>query len=690
MDLKLILFVAVLIIAASLMLLILHFNKKKEEQVLNKYIDKSDFAVKSKWNEKFNTFAQKLYSPLLRIPLLKSLVLLIRRRIETLSVYDEYSLRRQVIKVISLIFSCILLIVFFLLIFQPGYLFAFWIMVGAVFISGIIIDVFVNRVEIRLLNQIKNFNNDIRFFYPQTKMVDEAIQEAMLLCGPEMKVQAEKIYEILTSVDPEAELAKYEEVAPTRFLKIVAGLAQMVKEEGDVVTESGSAFLNCLTAVNVELNAEILYRNKLKFALAGLSTITVVPVFLTLPLKNWATTNFPIMAGFYDSRIGFLAEILIYASVIIGYFLIRKLSNVSESKYLASVDKVRWEKQVLDKAPFLKPILLLFKPRRYSVREFKLERLIKDANVPITIDMLALQRFLVTILTLVILLTGLFYSHYRSEQNALYGTTTTDLFAGPNNAESQLVMSQDSEFDRRLLQDIENQKINPKEDVVKKMVMVAKDTKNPNDEEVQVATERILNKISVINNAYTKWYELIVVVTLTIAASFLPNGILIYMRVLRKKEMENEVFQYLILIGILKEFEGMSVLKLLGWLDRFSIIFKKPIQKAILNYDSGAETALEELKETVVFPNFHQVIERLQLSVIRISIKEAFEDIHVERDYYVEQRKEMNERTILTKSNMGTFFAYTPLVLLITLFLVVPMVYMSTVSQADLLNHLNK
>lgn len=691
MNLTLMILIAsIAVVISGVLLLFLFLIKKKEEKVLNKYIDTSDYAVKGKWAEKFNTVAQKIYNPLMRIPLVKTIMLRIRRRFETLAVYDEYTLRKQIVKVISTVLIIALLIVLTLLVFRPGLLFVFWILVGAVFISGIVIDVFVNRVELRLLEQIKKFNNDIRFYYPQTKMVDEAIQEAMLISGPEMKIQAERIYDILTSVDPEAELAKYEEVAPTRFLKIIAGLAQMVKEEGDVVTEKGSAFLNCLTAVNVELNAEILYRNKLRFALAGLSTIAVVPVFLTLPIKNWATSNFPIMEEFYNSRIGFLCEVLIYVAVIMCYFFIRKLSNVSESKYLASMDKVRWEQRVLDKTPFSKPVLLLFKPRRYSVKEFKLLRLIKDANVPITLDMLALQRLLLTILAFVVLLSGLFYSHHREKQNALFGNTTTSLFTGSNSEENKLELQKESEFDRMLLQDIQEQHMVAKEDVIKKMVMVAKNTKNPNDDDVKAATDRILNKIGIIENAYTKWYEVLVVVLLAVAASFIPQGILIYLKIIRKKEMENEVFQYLILIGILKEFEGMSVLKLLVWLDRFSIIFKKPIQTAILNYDSGAEAALEELKETVIFPSFHQVVDRLQLSVIRISIQEAFEDIHVERDYYVEQRKEMNERTILTKSQIGKAFAYTPLILLITLFLLVPMIYLSTVSQADLLSHLNK
>ena len=51
--------------------------------------------------------------------------------------------------------------------------------------------------------------------------------------NPEMSRQAEKIYEILISDDPEAELEKYYDIAPNSYLKEFAGVSYLTKEFGN-------------------------------------------------------------------------------------------------------------------------------------------------------------------------------------------------------------------------------------------------------------------------------------------------------------------------------------------------------------------------------------------------------------------------------------------------------------------------
>ena len=63
-----------------------------------------------------------------------------------------------------------------------------------------------------------------------SNMVEEAIyQTAQEVDSPEMARQAEKIYEILISDDPESELEKYYDVAPNSYLKEFAGVSYLTK-----------------------------------------------------------------------------------------------------------------------------------------------------------------------------------------------------------------------------------------------------------------------------------------------------------------------------------------------------------------------------------------------------------------------------------------------------------------------------
>ena len=72
-----------------------------------------------------------------------------------------------------------------------------------------IIDGMVDGIDNKLLKQQINFFSEIRHAYHEFNMVEEAIyQVSQDDEQPEMSRQAEKIYEVLISDDPESELEK--------------------------------------------------------------------------------------------------------------------------------------------------------------------------------------------------------------------------------------------------------------------------------------------------------------------------------------------------------------------------------------------------------------------------------------------------------------------------------------------------
>ncbi len=637
------------------------------------------------WKNKYNQISQRSYVQSLRIPLVKKIVLRIRFRIETLSVYDEYTLRGEVMKICFSILGLFSFIVISLIAFRPSWLVVFWVLLGLLFLAGILIDFFVYRVEAKLLNQLKEFNNRVRFFYHQTHMVDEAINESIQFVGPEMKKQAIKIYSILTSVDPEAEMAKYEEVAPSRFLKVIAGLAVLVKDQGDVVSkEKGSAFLRGLTSVNQELNTEILYRSKLSYQMRGLSLLALVPIFFALPIKNWANTTFPIMRTFYDSRLGFLAEVLVYGIALTSYMVIRKMREVNEAKYHNSIKRAQWEKWMLDKIPFLHKLTLAFSPDPYTKEHFKITKLLKDANSPLKLEWLTLQRMILGFSIIALLISGFVYAHGREKQSILYSAVPESLFAGNITEEDQRALEERTAFDRRVIEDIQQMEgLTP--EMLQSYVAEQLGIKDVHDQKVKQTTERVINKWLIVKNSFLKWWEVLIAFALAFVAWNIPVWSLQFQRFLRYKDMENEVHQFLVLISILREFDRMSVYVLLAWLERFAVIFKEPIQEALQTYDSGPEHSLDVLNERISFEPFQQIVERLKLAVVRISIKDSFDDIDLERVFYLEQRQESNQRSLNSKGSWANMLGMAPVYALTFLYLVVPLIYLSVVESKDLL-----
>ena len=120
--------------------------------------------------------------------------------------------------------------------------------------------------------------------------------------------------------------------------------------------------------------------------------------------------------------------------------------------------------------------------------------------------------------------------------------------------------------------------------------------------------------------------------------------------------------------------ERVNVEIILEWLERYANIFKEPITKCVNNYESGAWEALEQLKNDVTFPLFIRIVESLQAAVEKIPIRQAFDELDSERDYYQEKRKQSNERLISRKALIGKVIGFAPMICLFVGYLIIPLI----------------
>ena len=122
---------------------------------------------------------------------------------------------------------------------------------------------------------------------------------------------------------------------------------------------------------------------------------------------------------------------------------------------------------------------------------------------------------------------------------------------------------------------------------------------------------------------------------------------------------------------------------ILEWLERYANIFKEPITKCVNNYEAGAWEALEELKTEITFDQMIRIVEGLQSAVEKIPIREAFDELDNEREYYQAKRKESNERLIKRKGMIGKAIGFTPLIGLFVGYLIVPLVAIGLLSMTS-------
>ena len=148
-------------------------------------------------------------------------------------------------------------------------------------------------------------------------------------------------------------------------------------------------------------------------------------------------------------------------------------------------------------------------------------------------------------------------------------------------------------------------------------------------------------------------------------------------------EMEDEVMQFQTIILMLMRIERVNVEIILEWLERYADIFKEPISRCVNNYEAGAWEALEVLRNETNYQLFIRIVESLQAAVEKIPIRDAFDELDSDRDYYQAKRRESNERLIARKALIGKVIGFVPMVVMFVGYLIIPLVFIGLTSMSS-------
>ena len=628
---------------------------------------------------------QKLYVKYLKIPFIKRYLLKIRRRLEIINIDDEFLTRQQSSKILTNAILIILpLTLLIVLMTNKNTLLMIFLLVFEVFLADTIINGMVDKIDNKLLKQQINFFSEIRHAYHEYNMVEEAIyQVAQDDEQVEMSRQAEKIYDVLISDDPEGELEKYYDIAPNAYLKEFAGVSYLTKEFGDRKVDGASLYLKNLNNITQEMQLEILKRDKLDYVFQSLSLISIVPILFLEPIKNWAISQFAFTASFYEGKAGMIMQICILIMTFICYLLTRKLKDNGSVNMNTKNTENPWQAK-LYKITVIKKIVDLFIPKDGTKEYRKLQQDMKDAASKDKMEWIYINRISLTIVTFVASIIIIMYLHHIVIQNVYTDPTTDYDIIGQMSEKNMKSAMEITESDNDYIEYFKGDTDVTVEDIVKEMQRgrVNKDYLESSDDEMNVAAERILGKIKLVNSENMQWFEILLAMVFSIIAYNVPIWMLKFQAKIRQLEMEDEVMQFQTIILMLMRIERVNVEIILEWLERYADIFKEPISKCVNNYESGPWEALEQLKEDVSYQQFIRIVESLQAAVEKIPIADAFDELDTERDYYQARRKESNERLISRKGMIGRAIGFAPMVVIFVGYLIIPLVFIGLTSMS--------
>lgn len=642
-------------------------------------IIKSDKSKKNN-TKKYKLFL-KIYEILTKVPGMGRSISNIRKRLYSSSYSNEHFLRYRA--VVYYIISWLVTIVTFTIlcgIYGRNIYITCVLALISYYLKIIIIDKLVGD-DTNLLKDLIEFIRDLKHKFHIKNEVSEAMYESINTATPIMAEHSKRMYEAIQDEDA---LQNYYEECPNKHLKILTGYAFLANEYGDKKVNGVSVFIRNINYIMKEIMLEIFKRDQLRYWLKALTGISLIPIIFPNIMEKWMKNNFPQANFFYDSSLDIITRIAILFFSMVCFIALRQLEKYSDNQIRLEVKEKRWEESILKFKP-IKKIVDIAKPKPNSVNYHKEINLLQEAGSYLTIEWLYLRKILLGFLVFILVIISTIALQKVHIDNVLNNTSYRFI---TSSFDSVIVIGKDQvdigDFDREII--IKTKKDNTYKATREELIKYMKQKGVDDDEILKSSVSRIEKKLDYLNNQYFKWYDIILAIVLGFILADAPVWLLKFQRRLRKADMDNEVFQFYTIILLLMHHERASTEMILEWMERFSDVFKNPIKKCQNNLQNGTIEALEQLKEDAKYKPFTKIIDNLIMSE-RIRLKEAFESLESEREFFEEERKEFNKRIVNERVSLGELLGFAPMYFTTTVYFVLPLVWTSYIELNNIINN---
>lgn len=638
-QLLLVMAIALMVVLPMVMVILREIDRKDKI--------KNNIGSTLSTSKKKNYILRKIYHTLSGIPLTRNYLEQIRRRYEILYPGEEKEVVAQTIKTALVTWFTCFIAVAFLFFRQPNFI-NLWIGILLIYvINNEIIGYMINRTETKLLEDMVIFLSEVRHNYHVNRMVDDAVLAAMDDLGYEMKMHAQKLYDILMSNNLKEEITNYNSVTHNKYLKMFLSLCVGVLEYSDKKVRRQYLFTANIENLKKEINMEILKQKKLHFLFSGITFVTIAAIVPINSIKQFGISMMPELDTFYNGKSGI---ILVTITLITSMVVYSINNNLKESKqplpkkyhYIKRIEKIKAIKQALDN----------YTEKHYG-KMLVLRDTLKRMGEAITPRQMLLQRMIAALIAFALSLMLMFYIHQNNRYNQLtkVGELASDFTVMNSN---QLDMIKEIVLVK--VNEYRDRKEVTKEEVLQELAKERTFYNNPLNEQI---ADQIVNQVMQYNQEYLKWYELILTFAVGTIAFYIPYWMLQFKKKILRMNMEDEVNQFHSIIYMMMYIDHVTVKDLLEELELFAVVFRQSLQECINNYNSGEMEALAKLKEREAYPPFRRLVDNL-LRCDVMSIEKAFDEISSDRENYHDRRKQENEISVQKRADIAKPLSWLP------------------------------
>jgi hypothetical protein len=209
------------------------------------------------------------------------------------------------------------------------------------------------------------------------------------------------------------------------------------------------------------------------------------------------------------------------------------------------------------------------------------------------------------------------------------------------------------------------------------------------DYETELQTDRLMRKYDTYYLIGFKWYYVLIVYVSMMAGWFVIE-LSIALRIMLVRQEESQDVMQLQSIMVTISNTNMDTLQALYWLMVESTIHKAPLRYAYLEYPSDPEMSLIRLKDSVGSKELKRMITKLEKTVIDLSIREAFDDIHVDKQQYLIRHELSQLEDIKSKREYARLISSVPISVLIFFGFIGPIVMLGVNQLASAFSQMPK
>ena len=621
-----------------------------------------------------------MYLRLKKIPLVKDYVRQIERRYLAACPYDELSLMRLTAESIGYTLLCSIgsVLLIFLLHFLFGSI-GLYTVSCCVLISYVcyieVLNSRVKAVEDKVANGFIDYIAGVKHLFLHYRDVPQAVMEAADGLSVEIRLHAQKLYQILSGANRQPLVKEYALSSTTSwYLKLFLSQAYDASERGEMKKADGSSiFTSNLEFLRLEIMRESHSRNLRGYRLQGYTFVILAPYFCIPFLKQWGMEFFPDLTGFYNGA----GQFIIALSFFVTLFCYGLMTKAKRLHY-RQVDTGK-SGSILGNLFYKGSIKrMISKLEERVAGKTKLKKMLSEVREDIPIGVFFLKMIFIGIGMFLVSITFIVMVHTQNRNDLLERVDNINNIISTSNEKQKRLLTENILFLTNKYKNITE----PAEEFIRADLLA--NVRISNKAVVTAVVEEIVQRVHRYQNEYMKWYEFLIAVFLAVVMSFLPVFDLYYRMMLMKTERNREIKQFQVLILMEKHFPGVTIAGLLEEMETFALLYQPAIRRCLNNFSAGPKEALYTLKmEEKDSPRFTEIIDGF-LSVDTAGIQMAFDEIGSNREM-LEKTEALEEEINLNRHvDMADIVAYIPALLVVGVYFIVPICMSAIVGTSDI------